>query len=126
MDFSDFLKRGALTVNLNVCISGTEGAALGQVLKAIDALGAKVVLMAAAIDRVETELGELTSAGDAMALLLETLATEIRAGANSEARMNALADKMDEKEQAWIAAALRNTPADPELPPDPPPGEEGV
>lgn len=102
-------------------------AAVALLALAVAIVFGKVVKMAGDIDRMERELEELTSAGDGMALLLETLSAEIRAGANSAARMTALADKMDAKEKVWIEKTLANTPAavEPDLPPDAPPGGEG-
>ncbi len=123
-DLLDFFKRGALTVNLNVHVTGAGAAGLGPVLEALTALMGKVDRMADGLDRVETELQELTDAGEGMRLLLETLATEIRQGANSAARMTAIADKMDQKGKAWVEATLANTPAAEPPAEDPPPPED--
>jgi hypothetical protein len=122
-DWRDFLKRGGLTLNVNLNVTGAGAVGLGPVLEALTALMGKVDRMAGELDRIETELSELTDAGEGMKLLLETLAAEIRANANNAARMTQIADKMDAKGKAWVDATLANTPAA-ELPPDGPPPED--
>lgn len=69
--------------------------------------------MALNFQRLETEVAELGTVTESVILLLTNLAQEIRDSAANEAKINSLADQIDQRANALAAAAQANTPAEP-------------
>lgn len=73
-------------------------------------------LMAGELDRIESEVTEISSAVDSAVSLLSQLAQLIRDNVGSPARLNKIADDLDTKGKALAEAVVANTPAE-----EPPP-----
>jgi len=80
----------------------------------------RIDTMSAAMDRLTSEVAENSTAVDSVLALVEGLAQQIRDNAEDPAKLNALADELDAKQQAIAAAVAANTPAPP---PEEPPVE---
>ena len=78
---------------------------IGWLFGQVNHIWRRIIRMALNFDRLEREVGELTTVVDGVVALLTALATEIRDSAGNQAKMEALADKID-AEQARIAAAV--------------------
>lgn len=82
----------------------------------------KVGKMAGELERIETEVTEISGAVDSAIALLGELADLIRNNAGDPARLNKIADDLDAKGSALAAAVVAN---DPDIPPlEEPPVEE--
>lgn len=68
-----------------------------------------------AVDKVESEVTELTTVVDSAVALINGLSQQIRDTAGSAAKANALADALDAKANELAAAVAANTPT-----PEPP------
>lgn len=80
----------------------------------------KVGKMAGELERVQTEVTEISGTVDSAVALLEKLAQLIRDNATNPAALNKIADDLDAKGNALAAAVVAN---DPDTPPPPPPVE---
>ena len=77
--------------------------------------------MALDFAKVETEVAETEGVEASTVLLLNRIAAEIRAGAGDQARMDALADRLDASAAALAAAAAEVPGEGGEEPTDPTP-----
>jgi uncharacterized coiled-coil protein SlyX len=75
--------------------------------------------MSVALDRLTAEVTETNTAIDSVLTLVAGLAEQIRENAEDPAKLNALADELDAKQQAIAAAIAANTPTPPEPPVEP-------
>lgn len=81
--------------------------------------------MAGELDRIETEVTEMSGAVDSATALLEKLAQLIRDNAGDPARLKKIADDLDAKGGELAAAVVANDlPADEQPPVEEPPVEE--
>jgi uncharacterized protein YoxC len=81
----------------------------------------KVNTMASDLDRIETEVSEMSDAVASAVRLLGELSGMIRDNLNSPARLKKIADDLDAKQQELAEAILANTPAaEPPAEPAPP------
>lgn len=71
--------------------------------------------MAGEIERVQTEVTEISGTVDSAVALLEKLAQLIRDNATNPAALNKIADDLDAKGNALAAAVVAN---DPDTPPE--------
>ena len=69
------------------------------------------------LDRVTSEVEELTSVVQSAELLLADLSQRLRDNAGNQAAIEELADKLDEQGSKLAAAVAANTPASGEVPP---------
>lgn len=65
----------------------------------------------AILDRLKASVTAETDAGDAIVLLMQGFADQLRQSAGDAAAVSAVADQMDAKAKAWADAATANTPA---------------
>lgn len=77
--------------------------------------------MAGELDRIETEVSEMSGSVDSATALLEKLAQLIRDNAGNPARLQKIADDLDAKGGELAAAVVAN---DPDIPAEEPPVEE--
>lgn len=78
----------------------------------------KVNAMANELDRIESEVTDISGAVDSAVALLDKLAQLIRDNAGDPARLNKIADDIDAKGNALAAAVVAN---DPDAPTEPAP-----
>jgi chromosome segregation ATPase len=71
----------------------------------------KVNKMASDLDRIETEVSEMSDAVEGAVRLLSDLSSLIRDNVNDPARLKKIADDLDAKQQELAEAILANTPA---------------
>lgn len=67
--------------------------------------------MSAALDRLTAEVAETRSANKSILALVAGLSQQIRDNAEDPAKLNALADSLDEGQAELAAAVTANTPA---------------
>lgn len=77
----------------------------------------RVIQMAGELERVQTEVTEISGTVDSAVALLNKLAQLIRDNAGNPAALNKIADDLDSKGNALAAAVVAN---DPDVPPPPP------
>lgn len=68
-------------------------------------------IMSAALDRLTAEVAETRSANASILALVAGLSQQIRDNAEDPAKLNALADSLDEGQAELAAAVTANTPA---------------
>ncbi len=73
--------------------------------------------MSAQFDRLVNEVSEMRSATDSVLAVLSDIAQQLRDSAGDEAKVNELADQLDQMQADIAAAVTANTPAqEPETP----------
>lgn len=77
----------------------------------------RIKRMAGELDRVQSEVAEISGTVDSAVALLEKLAQLIRDNAGNPAALNKIADDLDAKGNSLAAAVVAN---DPDTPPPPP------
>lgn len=75
--------------------------------------------MSGALDRVESEVGEMSTVVDSAVALINGLSAQIRDAAGDADKANALADQLDAKANALADAVAANTQAAEEPPAEP-------
>ena len=82
---------------------------LARLTLAVHSLTEKVCFMSAELDRLTTEVAETKTVIDSAITLLSGLSAQIRALKDDPAKLAALADDLDAKQQELAAAVTVNT-----------------
>jgi len=82
---------------------------LARLVLAVHSLTEKVCIMSAELDRLTTEVSETKTVIDSAITLLSGLSAQIRALKDEPAKLAALADDLDAKQQELAAAVTVNT-----------------
>lgn len=86
---------------------------LDHIILQLDVINERTSRMAGNLDRVESEVTEISGTVDSAIALLNQLAQLIRDSAGDAEKANALADQLDAKGNDLAAAIVANTPEQP-------------
>lgn len=103
-----------LSLRLDVYLHQSDETAILEELRfvrsTLETLASQGAIMAGELQRLQTEVAEMSGVVDSAIVLINGLAQQIRDLAQDPAALNAMADDLDAKANALAAAVVANTP----------------